>query len=233
MKKDNRSQKNILWFNEVGNKDVKLVGGKNASLGEMYSHLTQKGVKIPNGFAVTAAAYRYFIRSARIDKKIKDILQDLDTKNIKQLARRGEEVRQLILGASFPADLEKEILTAYRELNKFYRVTRTDVAVRSSATAEDLPSASFAGQQESYLNVSGDYQLLEAARKCFASLFTDRAISYRVDRGFDHFKIALSVGVQKMVRSDLASSGVMSLWIPKPASRMWWLLMLAGGWEKW
>jgi pyruvate, water dikinase len=209
MKKDNRIKKNILWFDEIGNKDVKLVGGKNASLGEMYSNLTKKGVKIPNGFAVTAFAYRYFLKSNKISKKINDILDGLDTKNIKQLSKRADEVRQIIMNATFPDDLKKEIMIAYRELDKYYKTHNADVAVRSSATAEDLPSASFAGQQESYLNISGEYQLLESVKKCMASLFTDRAISYRADKGFDGFKISLSVTVQKMVRSDLASSGVM------------------------
>ncbi|MFH1668042.1 MAG: phosphoenolpyruvate synthase [Candidatus Komeilibacteria bacterium] len=210
MKKiDNRSKKNILWFSEISNQDVKIVGGKNASLGEMYSNLSKNGVKIPNGFAITAAAYRYFIKAAKTDKKIKDILQDLNTKNIRQLANKAEQVRRLILQSDFPQDLNKEIVSAYRELDKKYKTHNADVAVRSSATAEDLPSASFAGQQESYLNISGEYQLLEAVKKCMASLFTDRAISYREDKGFDHFKIALSVTVQRMVRSDLASAGVM------------------------
>ena len=209
MKKTNRKVNNILWFNEIGNKDVKLVGGKNASLGEMYSNLTKKGVKIPNGFAVTAYAYRYFLKANKIEKKINDILDGLDTKNIRQLSRRAEEVRHIIMAATFPEDLKKEIMIAYRELDKYYKTHNADTAVRSSATAEDLPSASFAGQQESYLNISGEYQLLESVKKCMASLFTDRAISYRADQGFDGFKISLSVTVQKMVRSDLASSGVM------------------------
>lgn len=209
MKKNNRTANNILWFSEIGNKDVKLVGGKNASLGEMYSNLVKKGVAIPNGFAVTAFAYRYFLKANKIEKKINDLLDGLDTKNIRKLSVTAEEIRHIIMAADFPDDLKKEIISAYRELDKYYKTHNADVAVRSSATAEDLPSASFAGQQESYLNISGEYQLLESVKKCMASLFTDRAISYRADQGFDGFKISLSVTVQKMVRSDLASSGVM------------------------
>jgi len=209
MIKDTRIKKNILWFSEIGNKDVKLVGGKNASLGEMYSNLTKKGINIPNGFAVTAGAYRYILKVAKADKQVKEILKGVNTNDIKDLAKRAKAVRELILSIEFPEDLQKEISAAYRKLSRFYKTKNLDVAVRSSATAEDLPSASFAGQQESYLNISGEKQLLETVRKCMASLFTDRAISYREDKGFDHFKIALSVTVQKMVRSDIASAGVM------------------------
>jgi len=205
----NRKKQPILWFNELTNKDVPLVGGKNASLGEMYRFLTKKGVKIPNGFALTASAYWYFLEEAGIKDKIKQILKGLDTHNIGDLMKRGAAVRAVILKAQLPSDLKKEIHQAYAKLCKFYGMKNVDVAVRSSATAEDLPDASFAGQQETYLNVRGEAALVTACRKCIASLFTNRAISYRVDKGFDHFKIALSVGVQKMVRSDLASSGVM------------------------
>ncbi|MFW0837484.1 MAG: phosphoenolpyruvate synthase [Candidatus Komeilibacteria bacterium] len=209
MNKIKREEKNILWFKEISNTDVPLVGGKNASLGEMYSHLTKVGVNIPNGFAVTARAYRYFMSVAGIDKRIAQLLRGLDTKNIRQLSQRGEQIRNLILQADFPADLETEILEGYKKLSKIYKQKTVDVAVRSSATAEDLPDASFAGQQESYLNISGEFQLLSSVKKCMASLFTDRAISYRADKGFSHKKVALSVTVQKMVRSDRAASGVM------------------------
>ncbi|MFW0862055.1 MAG: phosphoenolpyruvate synthase [Candidatus Komeilibacteria bacterium] len=209
MKKQNRTKKNILWFNEIGNKDVGLVGGKNASLGEMYSNLVKKGINIPNGFAVTAAAYRYILKNAKAEKKVKDILKNVNTRNIKDLSKKARAVRELILSIEFPQDLQEEIFEAYAKLSKLYKVNNLDVAVRSSATAEDLPSASFAGQQESYLNIRGKQELLDTVRKCMASLFTDRAISYREDKGFDHFKIALSVTVQKMVRSDKASAGVM------------------------
>lgn len=200
--------KYVVWFDQLGIKDVPTVGGKNASLGEMYRKLTPKGVQVPNGFAITANAYRYLLKAAGIEQEIKDILGDLDTGNISNLRERGHNVRAAILQAEFPEDLKKEIILAYAKLCKQYG-SNTDVAVRSSATAEDLPDASFAGQQETYLNIRGDYQLIEACKKCFASLFTDRAISYRVDKHFDHFKIALSIGIQKMVRSDKASSGVM------------------------
>ena len=198
----------VLWFKEVGIKDVPLVGGKNAALGEMFSNLTPLGINIPNGFALTASAYRYFFEKTGLDKKIKEILSDLDTHNIKNLQKHGELCRKAILAAEFPEDLSEIIVSNYHELEKMYG-KGVGVAVRSSATAEDLPDASFAGQQETYLNVSGDKMLLESAKKCIASLFTNRAISYRHDKGFSHFDTALSVGVQKMVRSDRAASGVM------------------------
>ena len=201
-------QRYIRWFNEIGIGDVPLVGGKNASLGEMIRELSAKGVKVPNGFAVTAEGYRYFLHEAKLDQKIAEMLRGLDTRDIGNLRRRGLQVRQAILAADLPADLEEEILSAYDQLSK-ETPHPLDVAVRSSATAEDLPDASFAGQQETYLNVQGHAALLDACKRCFASLFTDRAISYRADKGFDHLKIALSIGVQRMVRSDLAASGVM------------------------
>jgi len=200
----------ILWFDQIGIEDTPFVGGKNSSLGEMYTNLTRKGVSIPNGFAVTAKAYFYLLEKAGIREEIKTILSDLDTRSIENLQERGKKIRELILGSEIPEDLRNQIQEAYRNLCGAYNPERSDidVAVRSSATAEDLPDASFAGQQETYLNIRGNKQLLEACKKCFASLFTDRAISYRTDKGFDHFKIGLSIGVQKMVRSDLACSGV-------------------------
>ena len=198
----------IKWFNELGIKDVPLVGGKNASLGEMIKNLSSKGVNVPNGFAITAYAYKYTIEKAGIAEKIKEILRGLDTHDVKDLAERGEKIRNLIRNAPLPKELEEEIRKYYREMEKMYG-KNVDVAVRSSATAEDLPDASFAGQQETFLNVRGEDELIEKVKECFASLFTNRAISYREDKGFDHFSVYLSVGVQKMVRSDLASSGVM------------------------
>jgi pyruvate,water dikinase len=198
----------IKWFADITIEDVPLVGGKNASLGEMVRELAGKGVKVPNGFAITADAYRHFIREAGIDERIRATLSDLDTHDMANLSERGQAVRQAILNATLPADLQTVIGDAYRQLQGGSAVP-LDVAVRSSATAEDLPDASFAGQQETYLNVHGTAALLETCKRCFASLFTDRAISYRVDKGFDHFKVALSIGVQRMVRSDLACSGVM------------------------
>ena len=205
---ENRKQKNILWYKEVTNKDVGLVGGKNASLGEMYQKLTKKNVNIPNGFALTAHAYRHFMKDSGLMEKIREILKDLDTHNMRNLAERGERVRHTIMAAELPEDLNKEIADAYHEMEKQYG-EYVDTAVRSSATAEDLPDASFAGQQETYLNIRGVHNVLYATKQCIASLFTNRAISYREDKGFDHFSIALSVGVQKMVRSDRSVSGVM------------------------
>jgi len=203
-----KSQKHILKFEEVGIKDVELVGGKNASLGEMIRTLKSKGVPVPSGFVVTATAYYYFLESTGLDIFIKKTLKGLNTKNLKDLSRCGKIIRDAIMNTEFPADLQAEILRGYRELEKRYG-KNADVAVRSSATAEDLPGASFAGEQESYLGIRGATEVQKAVRATMASLFTDRAISYRADRGFDHLKIALSAGVQRMVRSDRASSGVM------------------------
>jgi pyruvate,water dikinase len=214
-----RQESFILWFDEISKNDIPLVGGKNANLGEMFQNLTKaksklfpgEQIAVPYGFAVTAAAYRYFVSVTGLDKKIADILKGLNTGDLKQLEDKGQKVRQVILATTFPEDLQADINKAYTELAKKLKVSEVDldVAVRSSATAEDLPDASFAGQQESYLNVKGQYQLQEAIKKAIASLFTNRAISYRVDKNFDHFKIALSVTVQKMVRSDRGASGVM------------------------
>ncbi|MBI2647463.1 phosphoenolpyruvate synthase, partial [Candidatus Woesearchaeota archaeon] len=192
-----KKDKFILWFNELCIEDVPLVGGKNASLGEMYRHLTKNGVKIPNGFAITAYAYNYFLEKAKIKDELKKILEGLDILSIKNLIDKGRKARETILKAELPKELKDEIIKAYKKLCKQYG-TSTDVAVRSSATAEDLPDASFAGQQETYLNIRGEHALLDACKKCFASLFTNRAISYRVNKGFEHFKVSLSVGVQKM-----------------------------------
>lgn len=198
----------ILWFDEIRYEDVPLVGGKNASLGEMYSKLTPKGINVPYGFAVTAEAYRYFIRENHLDAEIQKALKGLDTHNIEDLQKRGKKIRNLILHAKMPERLAEEIAKSYAKLSQKYGKD-PDVAVRSSATAEDLPDASFAGQQETFLNVRGASQVIGYVQRCFASLFTDRAISYRQDKGFDHFSVYLSVAVQKMVRSDRASSGVM------------------------
>lgn len=203
-----KDKKFILWFNEIDMNDVALVGGKNASLGEMYQKLSHKGIKVPNGFAVTAYAYNYFIEKAGIGDKIKNILKDVNTSDINDLRTRGYQTRDAILMSNFPSDLEKEIIAAYKKMSKEYGEENIDTAVRSSATAEDLPDASFAGQQETYLNVRGVSPILDATKKCFASLFTNRAISYREDKDFDHFEVSLSVGIQKMVRSDLESAGV-------------------------
>jgi pyruvate,water dikinase len=198
----------IRWFREIGIDDIPLVGGKNASLGEMYRELSPQGITVPNGFAITAEGYRQVLQVGGLDQTIRDILADLDTHDLSNLADRGRRVREAILTTALPTDLQDEILAAYAILCDEYG-TDTDVAVRSSATAEDLPDASFAGQQESFLNVQGRRALLDACRECFASLFTNRAISYRVDKGFDHFAVALSIGVQRMVRSDRGAAGVL------------------------
>jgi pyruvate,water dikinase len=198
----------VLWFEEIDMEDVPLVGGKNASLGEMYQNLTPKGVPVPNGFAVTAKAYRHLLDNSGAMVKIREILEGLDTHDMDNLMARGSRIRSLIRSLEFPPELHTAVTDAYHKLEEQYGAG-VDVAVRSSATAEDLPDASFAGQQETYLNIRGAEDLLDACQRCFASLFTNRAISYRQDKGFDHFSIALSIGVQKMVRSDLSASGVM------------------------
>lgn len=198
----------LRWFQELTIADVPQVGGKNASLGEMVRELTPKGIQIPAGFAVTADAYHAFLRYNELEAAIADRLTGLDAKNVNDLLQRTGQIRHLILDGDFPEDMRCEILTAYQTLSRQYGVTNADVAVRSSATAEDLPTASFAGQQESFLNVRGEAMLLESVKKCFASLFTPRATSYRADMGFGHLEVGLSVGVQKMVRADLAASGV-------------------------
>jgi pyruvate,water dikinase len=203
-----KEQSLVLWFEEVGIADIPLVGGKNASLGEMIQQLTPKGVNVPTGFATTAYAYRYYIKAAGLEEKLRELFADLNTDDVSNLQQRGKQARSLILNTPFPQEFQDAIAMAYRGLCDRYGED-TEVAVRSSATAEDLPDASFAGQQETYLNVQGIKRVLEYCHRCFASLFTDRAISYRQHNGFDHFEVALSVGVQKMVRSDLASSGVM------------------------
>ena len=202
------SARYIRWFSELGLDDVTLVGGKNASIGELYRELTPLGVRVPNGFAITADAYYEMLTEAGAWDRLHELLDDLDKSDVTALAERAAAARELIYGAGLSEALRSEILAAYAQLREQYG-DDLSLAVRSSATAEDLPSASFAGQHDTYLNVKGDEMLLDACRRCFASIFTDRAISYRAERGFDHFKVALSIGVMKMVRSDLASSGVM------------------------
>ena len=198
----------ILWFDEIGIDDIPWVGGKNASLGELIRQLKPQGVNVPTGFAITAYAYRYFIEKAGLETKLRTLFADLDVDDVSNLQQHGKKARRLILSANFPPELEAAIGAAYQRLCNQYGED-TEVAVRSSATAEDLPDASFAGQQETYLNVQGLQRVLEYCHRCFASLFTDRAISYRQHNNFEQLEVALSVGVQKMVRSDLASSGVM------------------------
>ncbi len=205
---EKHDEKLILWFDEIGIEDVPLVGGKNASLGEMYQKLTSKGVAVPHGFAITAYAYRHLLKTAGIAQAIEDALAGLDTHDMRNLQARGEKARDIIRTAKFPDDLRQAIAKAYAKMEEEYG-PNVDVAVRSSATAEDLPDASFAGQQETYLNIHGMDAVIENCRKCFASLFTNRAISYRHDKGFGQFDVYLSITIQKMVRSDSASSGVM------------------------
>jgi pyruvate,water dikinase len=196
-----------LRFAEISLEDIPVVGGKNASLGEMYRELTPKGVKVPDGFATTANAYRYFLQSSGLESSINKILEQLDPYDTKDLAEKGKQIRELILSAEFPVELTEEIIASYKQLCAKYGL-EIDVAVRSSATAEDLPEASFAGAQETFLNIRGIDALIDSCRKCYASLYNDRAIFYREVNGFKHAEVALSVGVQKMVRSDLAASGV-------------------------
>ena len=195
----------IKMFREVGLRDVASVGGKNSSLGEMFNQLSDQGIKVPDGFATTASAFSYFISYNNLAKPLEELMQALDKQDYSNLRSIGSQARQLLLSAQIPSDLQKTIINAYKRLcgeNYF------EVAVRSSATAEDLPQASFAGQHESYLNIKGESELIEAIQKCFASLYTDRAIKYREDNGFRHEQVLLSIGVQKMVRSDLACAGV-------------------------
>lgn len=197
-----------MWFNQISGKDVLSVGGKNASLGEMYSKLSQKGINVPDGFALTSAAYWYFLKANKIDEKIKNIFLKFKRESLTSLEDTSEKIIQLIFSASLPEDLKKEILENYRLLSKKYSQNNLSVAVRSSATAEDSAVASFAGQHETFLNVSGEKELLASVKKCIASLFLARAIAYREEKKFDHLKIALSIGVQKMIKSDSASSGI-------------------------
>ncbi len=203
----NKKYKYIRFFKDIGVNDVALVGGKTSSLGEMYRELTPQGVKIPNGFAITAAAYRYILDKANVWDALRKTLEGIDPFNMTDLANRGRQARAIVYGVPIPDDLRQEILQAYRMLQEEYGHD-ISVAVRSSATAEDLPNVSFAGQHESYLNIYGDELLIDSCKRCFASLFTDRAIHYRIDQGFDHFKVYLSIAVMKMIRSDMASSGV-------------------------
>ena len=201
-------QKYIRWFDEISIADVPIVGGKNASLGEMYRNLRQRGIRVPPGFAVTADAFSALIQQNEIARRIYDELARIDTHNTEQLAQAGNRVRGWVRAVGLPAPVRQEILGAYHELCSQVGIEDLDVAVRSSATAEDLPDASFAGQQETFLNIRGEEQLLIASLNCFASLFTDRAISYRTNKGFKHEQVRLSVCVQQMVRSDLGASGV-------------------------
>ncbi len=198
----------VRWFDTLQMKDIPQVGGKNASIGQMMHALSDKGVEIPKGFAVTADAYWYYLEYNDLLDRMQATMQKMQPRNVKSVQNTGKTIRRLITSGKIPDDLAEQIEAAYHKLCTYYRQRLCDVAVRSSATAEDLPTASFAGQQETYLNVRGNNALLPAYKKCIASLFTDRAIIYRIEKGFDHFDVALSVGVQKMIRSDKAASGV-------------------------
>ena len=198
---------NILWFRDLTINDIAIVGGKNASLGEMYRELTKKTVRIPHGFAITATAYQHYITSTGIDTKLRALFKHFNHRNITKLQHVGAAARNLFLKTPIPKTIQDEICTAYAEMSRSYKTRDVAVAVRSSATAEDLPTASFAGQQETFLNIRGPAALIDACQRCFASLFTNRAIAYREENGFDHSKVYLSIGVQKMVHSD--KSGVM------------------------
>ena len=217
----------IKHFAEIGIRDVGLVGGKNASLGEMYTALSKKEILIPEGFAVTSSGYWQFLNENKLIPLLEEILSELDTNSFNNLADVGSRARNLILKASFPSSLKKEILDAYKKLVLSVGVGKS-FAVRSSATAEDLPTASFAGQQETFLNVKGEENLIKACHRSYASLFTDRAIKYRIDNGFDHMKVALSIGIQKMIRSDISCSGVM--FTLDPDSGFENVVMISGGW---
>ena len=202
--------KYLKFFEELSINDIPQVGGKNASLGEMYHHLGPQGVNLPNGVATTADAYRYFLQEAGLNEAIAQTLEGLDVNNMRELASRAGHIRDMIVGATLPADFEEEIKRGYKELcQKCDHDDNMVVAIRSSATAEDLPNASFAGQQATFLNISGEADVLRSVKECIASLFTDRAIVYRVTNGFDHMKVALSVGIQQMVAVRSECAGVM------------------------
>jgi len=219
--------KYISFFSDLSNKDTATVGGKNASLGEMISQLGPKGIRIPAGYATTAQAYWDYLEHNGLKEKLTKLLQKLDTKEFKNLTETGKKARELILKGEFPEKISEEIHAAYRQLEE-KEETLTSVAVRSSATAEDLPEASFAGQHDSFMNISGPEATLETCKKCFASLFTDRAIRYREHNGFDHMKVALSAGVQKMVRADKASAGVIFTILPDSGYEK--VIFLTGAW---
>ncbi|TND09268.1 MAG: pyruvate, water dikinase [Bacteroidetes bacterium] len=227
MKKQNSASDYIRALGDCTLDDIKLVGGKNASLGVLIGALTSKGVQVPAGFAVTINGYWDFIYANKLREPVEKLLSGLDRENFSNLRETGTAIRDLVEHALLPENLSAEITVSYAVLCEHYG-SNTDVAVRSSATAEDLPDASFAGQHESYLNISGEQALLIAVHKCFVSLFTDRAIKYREDHGFDHMKVGLSVGVQKMVRSDIASSGVIFTLEPESGFRD--IVLITGGW---
>lgn len=207
MSNNGSTPSNVLWYNQLGMNDVDRVGGKNASLGEMITNLSELGVSVPNGFATTSQAFNDFLEQSGVNQRIYQLLDQVDVDDVNQLATAGTQIRQWVIDTPFTPQLEKDIRSAYEQLAE--GAVGASFAVRSSATAEDMPDASFAGQQETFLNVRGIDAVMVAIKHVFASLFNDRAISYRVHQGYDHRGIALSAGIQRMVRSDLASSGVM------------------------
>lgn len=218
----------IKTYSEIGIADIEEVGGKNASLGEMFQHLSSQGIRVPAGFATTSEAYWHFLQANQLENKLQELLDSLDRQQFSNLHAIGTEARSLLLHASLPEDLKEDIRTAYGQLKADCGGGSLEVAVRSSATAEDLPEASFAGQQESYLNIRNEQELFEACLNCYASLFTDRAIKYREDNGFEHMKVALSLGVQKMVRSDKASAGVCFTLDPETGFEN--IILITGSW---
>lgn len=224
---DAREQTWVRWFEDLGSDDAGIVGGKNASLGEMVRSLGDRGIRVPSGFATTADAWREFVRANELQDRIRSLVEAFQSGS-RPLSAVGSGIRELILGGSFPPPVAEAVREAYRELGRRYGSTDVDVAVRSSATAEDLPDASFAGQLESFLNVTGEDALLDVCRRCYASLFTDRGIAYREEKGFDHMEVAVSVGVQKMVRSDLSSAGV--LFTLDPESGFPDVVVINGAW---
>jgi Pyruvate phosphate dikinase, AMP/ATP-binding domain len=207
LRRDMPTDSCVRWFKDIRLGDVPIVGGKTASLGELYCAMAEHGIKVPNGFALTAQAYRDALSDAQAWDKLHGLIDGLDKRQVKLLHKAAAAAREIVYAATGTTALRDTITAAYRQLEEQYGAN-VAVAVRSSATAEDLPTASFAGQHESFLNIRGPKAVFEACRRCFASIFTDRAISYRIDNGFDHFKVALSVGVMKMVSSDRAASGV-------------------------
>ena len=217
----------VLPMEACGMNDVALVGGKNASLGEMLRELSQSGVRVPSGFVITAESYRHFLREAALEDFIRNSLAKLSHGDLRSLESVSLEVRSRIRSAALPDELEREIREAYRKMEKKYGA-HIDVAVRSSATAEDLPDASFAGEHDTYLGIRGEEHLLRAIKACFASLFTARAINYRIDKGFDHMSVALSVGVQRMVRADRGASGVIFTIDTETGFRD--VIMITGSW---
>lgn len=207
MSNNGHTRCNVLWYNQLGMHDVDRVGGKNASLGEMITHLSELGVSVPNGFATTAQAFNDFLEQSGVNQRIYQLLDNTNIDDIAELSKAGAQIRQWVIETPFHPEFEQSIYDAYKQLAD--GEPEASFAVRSSATAEDMPDASFAGQQETFLNVQGIDAIMVAIKHVFASLFNDRAISYRVHQGYDHRGVALSAGVQRMVRSDLASSGVM------------------------